>query len=259
MFFGRLWQIIVNLLQSVGISLPQINMQTISAWIANLKSTGPGTVLLVFLGIIAAILAVILVVILLLSIVWLICSAVLGFIQFYFIPAIGLCKMAKNAGKKHPWFAWVPLLQTHLEYTLPKRDFEIFFFRVKGEKRNAMAIVFTVLSAILPVVIFFIGKIPVVGGFLMMIPIILLILVSWRKKYDILMTFGKEEKAAAVAVIGTILPIVYAVALLIYRKRMPQYEKKSVVNPVWYIETPEKIEAMKQAEAEKLAEAEKNK
>ena len=64
------------------------------------------------------------------------------------------------------------------------------------------------------------------------------------------MTFGKEEKAAAVAVIGTILPIVYAVALLIYRKRMPQYEKKSVVNPVWYIETPEKLEEMKKTEKE---------
>jgi len=31
---------------------------------------------------------------------------------------------------------------------------------------------------------------------------------------------------------------------------MPQYEKKSVVNPVWYIETPEKLEEMKKTEKE---------
>ena len=240
MFFSGIWQWIVSVLQSIGITLPQINTQTISTWITGMKSTAPGTVLLIFLGIVAAIVAVIILVVLLLSILWTICSAVMGIIQFYFLPAIALTKMAKNAEMKHPWFAWVPFLQTHLEYTLPKRDFEIFFFKVKGEKRNVMAIVFVVLSAILPVIFFFIGKIPVVGGYLMLIPLILLILVSWRKKYDLLATYGKEEKAAALAVIGTILPIVYAVALLAYRKRMPQYEKKSVVNPVWYIETDDK-------------------
>ena len=69
--------------------------------------------------------------------------AFLFMILEYLLPAIALFKMAKRAGYKYPWLAFIPIAQTYLEFVLPRREFNLL---VKTKKRNYMAIVFLILT-----------------------------------------------------------------------------------------------------------------
>ena len=44
----------------------------------------------------------------------------------YLLPAIALFKMARKAGYKYPWLAFIPIAQTYLEFVLPRREFNLF-------------------------------------------------------------------------------------------------------------------------------------
>ena len=70
-------------------------------------------------------------------------SLVIGTLAFaagYLIPAIALFVMARNAGYKYSWLAFIPIAQTYLEFTLPKRNFKIFKI-VDTDKRATVAII----------------------------------------------------------------------------------------------------------------------
>ncbi|MCR4814275.1 MAG: hypothetical protein K5879_05560 [Lachnospiraceae bacterium] len=159
--------------------------------------------------------------------VCLVIAAVFLFIQEYLLPAIALFRMAKNAGYKYPFFAFIPFMQTFLEYVLPKKEFNVFFIRIPGEKRYIAALVSIGLSTVGLATDAVFDFIPVVGGFLSAFTaiaiIVFLIGSKWRKMHDIFRTYDTEKNALLISVIGIFVPLVHTIALLVYMNREPDY------------------------------------
>ncbi len=71
-------------------------------------------------------------------------GGVATFIISYLLPAIALFNMANKAGHPYPWLAFIPFAQTYLEFTLPKKQFKVFF--VDTDQRSLMAVI-TLIAA----------------------------------------------------------------------------------------------------------------
>ena len=160
--------------------------------------------------------------------------AIIGLILYilreYLLPAIALYRMASRAGHPRPWFAFVPFLQTYLEYTLPKREFHVFFIRANNRQR----FIFAIIEMAAPVIGFaktYINMIPYVGIFLGLILTVFLVAFGWRKMYDLIGTYASRKTALAVSVIGIFIPWVYTVALLVLMGREPEFGLNGYLNP----------------------------
>ena len=152
--------------------------------------------------------------------------AIIGFIWMiitYLIPAIALFVMARRAGYKNAWFAFIPFLQTYLEYMLPKREFKVLFLKFPTEKRQVIALIAILASVFGTAVIGMLNVVPAVGQILDIALAVFLYACAWRKMYDMLCTFGNKEAALPVSVFSLILPIVYAIALVVCMKNPPDY------------------------------------
>ena len=138
----------------------------------------------------------------------------------FIIPAIALFRMAKKAGFKYPWLAFIPIAQTYLEYILPRREFKLGF---KTKNRTAMAIVALILTYFGTTVIVVLNVIPGLGQLLDVLLPVVLILFGWRKRYDMICTFKDKELAVPISILGIFVPMVYSITLLILSKRDPEY------------------------------------
>ena len=138
----------------------------------------------------------------------------------FIIPAIALFRMAKKAGFKYPWLAFIPIAQTYLEYILPRREFKLGF---KTKNRTAMAIVALVLTYFGTTVIVILNVIPGLGQLLDVLLPVVLILFNWRRRYDMICTFKDKELAVPISILGIFVPMVYSITLLIISKRDPEY------------------------------------
>ncbi|MBR4580878.1 MAG: hypothetical protein IKO32_06565 [Lachnospiraceae bacterium] len=152
---------------------------------------------------------------------------VLLFLQEYLLPAIALYKMAKKAGYRYPWFAFIPIMQTFLEYVLPKKEFRVFFIRATFEYRYVVAIVAIGLSTFGVAVDQYLGYIPVVGAALSfalgLFIAVFLIGCRWRKMHDLIRTYENEKKALAISIISLFIPLVHTIALLALMNREPDF------------------------------------
>ena len=146
--------------------------------------------------------------------------AFLFMILEYLLPAIALFKMAKRAGYKYPWLAFIPIAQTYLEFVLPRREFNLL---VKTKKRNYMAIVFLILTYFGTSIIIALNVVPAVGQLLDLALPIVLMAMAWRKRYDMLVTFRDKELAIPISIISIIFPWVYSIVLIISMGREPEY------------------------------------
>ena len=164
----------------------------------------------------------------------------------FIIPAIALFNMAKKAGFKYPWLAFIPIAQTYLEYILPRREFKLGF---KTKNRTAMAIVALILTYFGTTVIVILNVIPGLGQLLDLLLPIILLLFGWRKRYDMICTFKDKELAIPISILGTFIPIVYSIVLLVIMKRDPEYgagnyyfvnmdSKANAYNPQMYPNAP---------------------
>ena len=146
--------------------------------------------------------------------------AFLFMILEYLLPAIALFKMAKRAGYKYPWLAFIPIAQTYLEFVLPRREFNLL---IKTKKRNYMGILFLVLTYFGTSIIIALNVVPAVGQLLDLALPIVLMAMAWRKRYDMLVTFRDKELAIPISIISIILPWVYSIVLIISMGREPEY------------------------------------
>jgi len=148
---------------------------------------------------------------------------VTAFLAGYLLPAIALFVMAKNSGHKYPWLAFIPIAQTYLEYTLPKRNFKIFNI-VDTDKRTTVAIVAIIAIYFGSGIIAGLNLVPILGQLLDAALAVFIAAVSIRKMYDIHVTFGYDsDKALALSIIGFFVPLVYAISLLMIMKNEPEY------------------------------------
>ena len=154
-----------------------------------------------------------------LSVIGSIFGLIVAVVEFI-IPAIALFKMARKAGFKYPWLAFIPVAQTYLEYILPRREFKLGF---KTKNRTAMAIVALILTYFGTTVIVILNVIPGLGQLLDVLLPVILLLFAWRKRYDMLVTFKDKELAVPISILGIFFPIVYSITLLIISKRDPEY------------------------------------
>ena len=145
------------------------------------------------------------------------------FLQEYLLPAIALYKMAKSAGFPRPWFAFIPFLQTYLEYVLPKRDFKVFFVKTQPSQRYIVAIIAICASTLGFLYHPVFALIPILGWLAGLFSIVVLLGFHWRKMYDLMVTFSQKKVALPISVVSMFVPLVYTIALLIYMNREPAY------------------------------------
>lgn len=148
---------------------------------------------------------------------------VTAFLAGYLLPAIALFNMAKNAGHKYPWLAFIPIAQTYLEFTLPKRNFKIFNI-VDTDKRATVATVSIIAMYFGSGIIAGLNLVPILGQILDAALAVFIMAVNIRKMYDIHRTYGAEEETALViSIIGQFVPLVYAIYLLTIMNKEPEY------------------------------------
>lgn len=154
-------------------------------------------------------------------------ALLVGFVS-YLLPAIALFKMGRKAGYKYAWFAFIPFLQTYLEFVLPRREFKALF--IKTYKRDVMGIVFLLLSLFGTALIAFLNGLVGLGQILDIAFAVFMIACNWRKMYDLLYTFGDEEKAKIISIIGLFFPFVYSIVLILSMGKTPEYGAKNFYN-----------------------------
>ena len=138
----------------------------------------------------------------------------------YLLPAIALFKMARKAGYKYPWLAFIPIAQTYLEFVLPRREFNLFF---KTRKRNYMGILFLLMTYLGSTIIVMLNVVPAIGQLLDLALPIVLMAFAWRKKYDIIRTFRDKELALPISIVSIFIPAVYSVMLVLSMNKEPEY------------------------------------
>ena len=138
----------------------------------------------------------------------------------YLLPAIALFKMARKAGYKYPWLAFIPIAQTYLEFVLPRREFNLFF---KTKKRDYMGILFLLMTYLGSTIIVLLNVVPAIGQFLDVALPIVLMAFAWRKRYDMIHTFRDKELALPVSIISIFIPAVYSIVLIFSMNREPEY------------------------------------
>ena len=138
----------------------------------------------------------------------------------YLLPAIALFKMARKAGYKYPWLAFIPIAQTYLEFVLPRREFNLF---LKTKKRDYMGILFLLMTYLGSTIIVLLNVVPAIGQLLDVALPIVLMAFAWRKRYDMIHTFRDKELALPVSIISIFIPAVYSIVLIFSMNREPEY------------------------------------
>ena len=138
----------------------------------------------------------------------------------YLLPAFALFKMARKAGYKYPWLAFIPIAQTYLEFVLPRREFNLFF---KTRKRNYMGILFLLMTYLGSTIIVMLNVVPAIGQLLDLALPIVLMAFAWRKKYDMIRTFRDKELALPISIVSIFIPAVYSVMLVLSMNKEPEY------------------------------------
>lgn len=163
-------------------------------------------------------------------------SAVILFIE-YLIPAICLFRMGRKEGYKYAWLAFIPILQTYVEFTIPRQRFKVFFIDTK--KRDIVAIIFILAGYLGGTLLQFVGIlidvfVPV-GGVAVMTLIelcylVFFIAIKWRKKYDLLMSFMDKEGSMILSIISFFVPFLYTIGLIICSFKEPKIGRNNYYN-----------------------------
>lgn len=170
------------------------------------------------------------------------------------IISIFYCKMAKNAGCKNAWIAFLPFGKNYLAFAIPHREYNIGLIKTKHRKR-----VFWISWILESVVYLIMGfgwavvytysqlsgtgyAVKTATGFgeypLDLILLIILLLsvvivfairsiVHWRKNYDLLITYGYEQFALWGSLLNIICPFVMVIMPILMAGRVPDYGLKN--------------------------------
>ena len=174
----------------------------------------------------------------------------------YLLTAISLFNMAKSAGHKYAWMAWVPVCNTYLIVMLPGGEFSLFPGFIKFKKRLYAFLTYLlapVALMILEFVIIILASLFMITGIGAIVSIFLIILFyilvfammiaftffGWRFYKDLFDTFNPEKKGTnmAISIIGMfgtfVIPFAaftILVYMLIIMKNKPVYGEGNFYN-----------------------------
>ncbi len=151
-----------------------------------------------------------------------ICGIVFHLTLNHIMRPIAMFILARHAGFKHPWIAFVPYGACYLEFVLPIRDFNVLNW-IKTDKRETIAWSYIANDVLQPVIKSIIGFIPLIGTVLKIGYKLLIYMFKWRKIYDLLKTFGFKNSAMTWSILGVLFKPVYIVLLFIMCDREPDY------------------------------------
>ena len=142
----------------------------------------------------------------------------------YVFPAIPLFVIAKRNNCKFAWFAFIPVLQTYLEFIIPKSDFKALFFNSQKEKRKYYAIASIILSVILPIIsALSIGNVYI--GVIWILTLVVYLSFCQRKMFDLMNIYFSKKTSMILSIISLFIPIVYLVTLIVMMCQNPKGEK----------------------------------
>ncbi|MCR4815086.1 MAG: hypothetical protein K5879_09715 [Lachnospiraceae bacterium] len=157
------------------------------------------------------------------SIIYIIIESIVKAIVMFIIHAIPLFVMARKAGFRYPWFAFIPVLQQYLEYILPKSRFKTLFIHFEGEERPKLAIIGMLVEHLGDKAAAIAGGILHAGMILGPAAEVFIAAFSWRRMFDLIRTYSSRKVALTVSIIGLFRPIVYYVSLYFFMRRDPVY------------------------------------
>lgn len=172
------------------------------------------------------------------------------FLAVSIIISVFYYKMAKKAGYKKAWIAFLPYGKSYLAFTIPHREYNLGIFKTKRRKRVfwisfvaelavhlitgvSAAVLFIYAQSIIDynttqpfaeiwsepvfVILYIISFL--FGG----IVFILRSIVYWRKNYDLLKTYGYGQFAVWGALLNVICPLVMVIMPILMAGRAPDY------------------------------------
>ncbi|MBQ7766664.1 MAG: hypothetical protein IJ397_07475 [Lachnospiraceae bacterium] len=198
-------------------------------------------------------------------------SAIISMLVTYVASAIPYFIMARKAGFRHAWLAFIPFGQQYIAMTLSHREFSIFNkFKTKNRKKAFWAyIIVMVVTLIVDLVMEicdygsqalqvaaenadYSGAYASGGGALALMLLLLAVMlvglvvylaatvvlyfIKWRMYYDVLITYGMQEHAMWASILTLFIPIVMIIFSYIIMSKEPDYGFGNYYvteNPIW--------------------------
>lgn len=155
------------------------------------------------------------------------------------VVGIPLYKMAKNAGFKHPFFAFIPFLQTYLMIFLPQEDYTLFnLVNIKDRHKAAWIMTLvanapTILLILYPVIY----CIPVLGMVLISLLSaassllsIAVYIIMWKCYYDLFRLYHLGENDILFSILSLFVPFLGIILLFVLMNKEPDYGFGNIYN-----------------------------
>ena len=155
------------------------------------------------------------------------------------VVGIPLYKMAKNAGFKHPFFAFIPFLQTYLMIFLPQEDYKLFnLVNIKDRHKAAWIMTLvanapTILLILYPVIY----CIPILGMVLISLLSaassllsIAVYIIMWKCYYDLYRLYHLGENDVLFSILSLFVPFLGIILLFVLMNKEPDYGFGNIYN-----------------------------
>lgn len=161
------------------------------------------------------------------------------FLLLTIVGGIPLYKMAKNAGFKHPFFAFIPFLQTYLMIFLPQEDYTLFNLVNIKDRHKAAWIMTLVANA--PTILFILYPviycIPVLGMVLISLLTaassllsIAVYIIMWKIYYDLYRLYHLGENDMLFSILSLFVPFLSIILLFVLMNKEPDYGFGNIYN-----------------------------
>jgi hypothetical protein len=135
---------------------------------------------------------------------------------------IALFIMARHAGFRYPWIAFVPYGSYYLEFVLPIREYNIFNW-IKTDRRETIAWVYIGNDVLGWIISFVISMFPFIGKLGNLAYKLFFIVYKWRRIYDLLKTFRFNKSAMTLSIFSVICKPLYVILLFTMCDKEPDY------------------------------------
>ncbi len=214
-------------------------------------------------------LALVSIILIVIAVIW--GMAIISLLVMHIVSSVPYFIMAKKAGFRHAWLAFIPYGQQYVTMTLSHREFSIFNkFKTKNRKKAFWGYVIVVAVTVIVDLIMelcdygaqalqvaaenadYSGAYASGGGTLAIMLLLLVVMlvglavylvatvalyfIRWRMYYDVLITYGMQEHAMWASILTLFVPIVMIIFSYIIMSKEPDYGFGNYYvteNPTW--------------------------
>lgn len=179
--------------------------------------------------------------------------AIISLLVMYIVSAVPYFIMAKKAGFRHAWLAFIPYGQQYIAMTLSHREFSIFNkFKTRNRKKAFWAYIIVIVVTLLVDLVmelcdfgsqalqvaaenadysgggtlglmFLLLIVMLVGLVVYIAATVVFYFMRWRMYYDVLITYGMQEHAMWASILTLFVPIVMIIFSYIIMSKEPDY------------------------------------